>query len=184
MLTASFRTVVRRPSHDEPRGRNASVTRIASTTNNACAIQNDKKIRRNRLFIWDSLIWDSLILDLRLLSRTRKNIPDSPHRLDVFVAIRIPQFLAHFADVHIDAAVKGRKLAAQYRIHQSLARHYPSRLAQKYLQQIKLHRRQIHRLPSKPPRSRRRIQFHVANADHFRRRRRPAAIPPRPPQRR
>ena len=50
-MTASLSTVVRRASHVEVRGRNASVTRIASMKNNACATQNDIKILRNRLFM-------------------------------------------------------------------------------------------------------------------------------------
>ena len=33
----------------ELRGRKATVTRIAATTNSACAIQNDKKMRKKRL---------------------------------------------------------------------------------------------------------------------------------------
>jgi hypothetical protein len=38
----------------ELRGRKANVTRMAITMNSASATQNDKKIRKKRLFIVDS----------------------------------------------------------------------------------------------------------------------------------
>src|SRR5713101_3903541 len=48
------------------------------------------------------------------LERCGKNVAGAAHRLDqVFRPSRIAQLLAHFAHVHVDAAVKRRKLTPQ-----------------------------------------------------------------------
>jgi len=57
--------------------------------------------------------------------------------------------LADFADVHVDAAVKGRKLAAEHGIHQTLARDDSPSFPQQHFQQIKFDRREVDGWPSR-----------------------------------
>src|SRR5271155_1139302 len=85
-------------------GRNTSMTRSASTRNRACATQKERKILRNRLFM-------TLHLHLfpGLLPGTGKDVADAPDRLDMLIGVSIAEFLADFADVHVDAAVEGRE---------------------------------------------------------------------------
>ena len=100
----------------------------------------------------------------------RKNIAYTSNGLDVLIVLGVAQLFADLADVHIDAAIEGRKLAAEHGIHQPFARHHASGLAQQHFQQIELDRSQIHGLAFEPNGPGCGIQLHVADADDIRRR--------------
>ncbi len=77
-----------------------------------------------------------------------KDVTHPAHGLDVVAGlVGIAQFLAKLADVHVNAAVEGRKLAAEHDIHQALSRNHAAGLAQQDLKQIELDRSQLDRLP-------------------------------------
>jgi hypothetical protein len=80
---------VRSASQVVVRGRNASVTRIAATRKIATAIQNERKIRRKRLFMPELLPETRRLEFPRLLARTGKDIAYSTNGLDVFVAFGV-----------------------------------------------------------------------------------------------
>ena len=75
----------------------------------------------------------------RRVPRTGKDVTHAANGLDVLVGIGIAEFLPNFADVHVDAAIKGRKFAAKHGIDQPLARNHASRLAQQHFQQIEFY---------------------------------------------
>src|SRR5215475_3540082 len=93
-------------------------------------------------------------LNLQFLPRTRKDVSDAAHRLDVFIAVGVAQLLANLADVHVNAAVEGREFTAEHRVHQPFPRNHSPRLAQQHFEQIEFHRSQVHRLPIQPDRPR------------------------------
>src|SRR5713226_5526032 len=76
----------------------------------------------------------------------RKNITCAAHRLNVVSGVRIPKFLADFAHMHVNTAVKWGELAAQHLIHQRFATDHAPSLPQQNMQQTELDRRQIDRL--------------------------------------
>src|SRR6266542_7096249 len=76
-----------------------------------------------------------------LWPRQGENITRAAHRLNMVFGVRIPKFLADFADMHINAAVKRRELAAQHLIHQRFAGNHAPSSPQYYVQQSEPNRR-------------------------------------------
>src|SRR5271165_3978906 len=94
-----------------------------------------------------------------------EDVSHAAYGLDVVAAeVGIAQLLSDFADVHIDAAVKRRKLAAKHGIDEMLARDYSPSLAQQDMQQIEFDRSQFHRLAILPNDSRCRIKLDITDS--------------------
>src|SRR5208282_6768590 len=100
-----------------------------------------------------------------LFARTRENVTHSADRLDVLVGVGIAEFLADLADVHVDAAVKGRKLAAEHGVHQTFAWDHAPSLPQQHFQQVKLNRGKVDGLTVTAHAARGWIEFDLAYAD-------------------
>ena len=94
------------------------------------------------------------MLNLGLLAWPRKNIPHSSHGFDVLIVLGVAQFLSHLADMHIDAAIERRELAAQHRIDQPFARHDATGFTEQHFQKIELDRRLIYRAAIQTDRAR------------------------------
>src|SRR6202051_5013761 len=107
------------------------------------------------------------ILFACLLPWPGKDVPHTPNGLDVLVGVSVPQFLPHLADVHIDAAVKGRELPAKNRIHQALTGDHTSSFSQQNFQQIKFHRSKVHRFTVATYAARCRIEFNLSHANNI-----------------
>src|ERR1700688_718336 len=80
---------------------------------------------------------------IRSFARPGKDIADTADRLDMLVVVGVTELLADFTHVHVDAAVKGRELAAKDGIYQALARNYAASFPQQHFQQVELHRSQV-----------------------------------------
>src|SRR6185437_5324972 len=97
------------------------VTSTTRTKNNAWAIQKEMKI----------LVKIFIVCVLAHLTWSRENVSHAPHGLNVIVTrVAVSEFFSQLAHVHINAAVKRRKLAAQHRIHKPLASDHPTGFAQ------------------------------------------------------
>jgi len=106
--------------------------------------------------------------ELGMVSGMGEDVAHATHRLDVIAAvIGIAQLLADFADVHIDAAVEGGKLAAEDGIHQVLAGHDASSFAQQDVQQIKSDGGQLDRLAILANDSSGRIKLNITDPHDF-----------------
>ncbi len=101
--------------------------------------------------------------------RTDQDVTHTTHRLDVVGAsIGVSQFPAHFADVHIDAAIEGREFTAQNGIDQPITRHNISGLAQQDFQEVKFNRGQLQWLAVLINGAAGGVQFNFAHTNYIR----------------
>src|SRR5262249_3384902 len=97
-----------------------------------------------------------------------EDVSHAAHGLDVVAAIvGVAELFADLADVHIDAAVEGGKLAAEHYIDEVLAGHDASRFAQQNVQEIEFHGGQLYRFAILADDACGRIKFNIADQDHI-----------------
>src|SRR5207244_4187609 len=96
------------------------------------------------------------------------DVADTANGFDPLHAVELmPQLLAQVADVHVDAAVKGREFATQYFFDEFFPPGYLSGGAQQSFQEIVFDRGQLDCLTGAMHRARARVHFDVADDQCF-----------------
>src|SRR6185369_2429763 len=108
------------------------------------------------------------VASLGLLGRSAVDITDATNGLDSLETVQlVTQLLAQIADVHIDAAIERRQLAAQHFFHQIFPLHYLAGIAQENLEQIVFDTGEFNYFTRAPNIPRVAVHFDVTNTNGF-----------------